>query len=84
MSCRADNTESSSTCGLFAPTVDNEAWACLVKAGAGEGDELAGRNDGKVVEEDSWLCRLTIREEEAEEEAEEEVEEEAGGTKSRL
>ena len=56
----------------------------MVKAGAGEGDELAGRNDGKVVEEDSWLRRLTIREEEAEEEAEEETEEEAGGTKSRL
>ena len=66
----------------------------MVKTGVGEGDELAGGNDGKVVEEDSWLCRLTIREEELEEEAEEEVaeeevaeeevEEETGGTKSRL
>ena len=56
----------------------------MVKTGAGEGDELAGGNDGKVVEEDSWVCRLTIREEELEEEAEEEVEEETGGTKSRL
>ena len=34
----------------------------MVKTGAGEGDELAGRHDGKVVEEDSSDVDLSVEE----------------------